>query len=170
MSRARFRGPRSLSPRQLRWMLNLYPPFLAQGIRVARVSPDFLEVRMRVRRSLLSRNLNGTTFGGALSAACDPVFPIQYWQALGRRGLEVEAWLMAMEIRFRKPARTAVEGSFVLTEADLDAAAAELAGRGKAVRTHRVGLVDRDGDVCAEAELVSYLRPAPGESRGGSAF
>ncbi|RMH05544.1 MAG: DUF4442 domain-containing protein [Planctomycetota bacterium] len=170
MARSGFRGPRRLRPWQMRWMLNLYPPFLVQRIRVESCSSDFLAARVRIRSSLFTRNLNGTIFGGTLYAACDPIYPILYWQALARRGREVQAWLMAAEIRFLKPASGLVRLEFRLNPADLDAAEAELDRRGKSVRAHPVRIVDRAGRICAEASTVSYLRDLAAGDRGGSAF
>ncbi|MBC8328759.1 MAG: YiiD C-terminal domain-containing protein [Planctomycetes bacterium] len=170
MARVAFRGPRRLKPWQLRWMLNLYPPFLAQRIRAVECSADYLRVRLEVRRSIWTRNLNGTTFGGTLYAACDPVYPLMYWQALGARGIELQTWLMAAEIEFKKPASTTVSLEFQLCAEDLAAAEAELQVRGKSIRTHEVQVLDRDGVLCARAETVSYLRPLPRGERGGTAF
>ena len=70
------------SAASIRWMLNLWPPFLFQGIRVLDIENDFLSARIRVRRSILTRNLMGTTFGGALASAADPFYPILYWRWL----------------------------------------------------------------------------------------
>ncbi|MHC4824221.1 MAG: PaaI family thioesterase [Planctomycetota bacterium] len=139
-------------------MLNWYPPLLLQRVRVDRVSPDFLAIDVRAKRSLLNRNLNGTMFGGTIYAAADPVFPLMYWQALARRGLDLQTWLMATDTRFRRPAATDLLFAFRLQPDDLDQAQAELEDRGKAVRTHRLEALDREGEVCAELELVSYLR------------
>lgn len=149
---------RILKPWQMRWMLNLYPPLFFQRIRVDHVADDFLTVRMRAKRSIWNRNLNGTMFGGTIYAAADPVFPLMYWQALARRGLDLQTWLMATHARFTRPAATDLLFEFRLTEDDLEQAQQSLQERGKAVRTHQVQAVDQDGQVCAELELVSYLR------------
>ena len=170
MPKVAFRGPRRLKPWQLRWMLNLYPPFLAQRIRAVECAPDFLRLKLKVKRSIWTRNLNGTTFGGTLYAACDPVYPLMYWQALGRRGLELQTWTLAAEIEFKKPAATTVELDFRLTEQDLAEAQEELERRGKSVRSHPGEARDRDGELCARASAVSYLRLPPRGERGGSAF
>lgn len=170
MAPAVFRGPRRLRHWQLRWMLNFYPPLFWQRVKVVACDADFRHVRVRVRRSLWTRNLNGSTFGGSLYAACDPIYPLMYWQALARRGLEVQAWLKAAEIDFLKPARGAVSADFRLSGADLDSAATELAARGKCVRVHEVLLIDPAGETCARASTVSFLRLLPAGERGGSAF
>jgi acyl-coenzyme A thioesterase PaaI-like protein len=151
-------GIRVLKPWQMRLMLNWYPPLLFQRIKVRGISTDFLHVRMRVRKSIWNRNLNGTIFGGTIYSGADPIFPVMYWQALERRGMALQTWLMATTARFKKPGATHLDFDFRLTAEDIDSAEEELLRRGKAVRTHTVAAVDLDGTVCAEFELVSYLR------------
>jgi hypothetical protein len=65
---------------------------------------------------------------------------------------------MATQARFVKPGATHLDFDFQLTSADIDSAEEELKRRGKAVRTHAVQARDLHGQVCAEFELVSYLR------------
>ncbi len=151
--------PRTVSARRMRRLFNLYPPFLFQRIKCLRVAEDFRAIDLRVRRSWLNRNHNGTIFGGTIYAAFDPVLPVMYWQCLLKRGIELQAWLMAGEVRFLKPAAGELFLEFRLTEADLDAAESELAARGKAIRAHEVQALDADGTCCAVAEVVTYLRP-----------
>jgi acyl-coenzyme A thioesterase PaaI-like protein len=151
-------GIRLLSPWQLRLMLNWFPPLLFQRIKVREISSDFLHVRLRAKHSIWNRNLNGTIYGGTIYSAADPVFPVMYWQALAHRGLALQTWLMATEARFLKPGATHLDFDFTLTSADIDSAEEELNRRGKAVRTHSVQARDLNGNVCAEFELVSYLR------------
>ena len=71
----------------LQWLLNLFPAFLLGGAWVSRVARDCSACRLSVRRSLLTRNLNGTIFGGSLYSACDPIYALLYWQSLARRGV-----------------------------------------------------------------------------------
>ena len=149
---------RILKPWQLRWMLNWYPPLMLQRIRVEHISEDYCHIRMRAKRSILNRNLNGTMFGGTIYAAADPIFPLMYWQALARRGLELQTWLMATDTRFKLPAATDLLFDFRIAEVDLLEAEAQLRDRGKSVCTHKVQAIDENGQICAESELVSYLR------------
>lgn len=146
------------SARRMRWVLRLFPPLLFQRIVPVWFAEDFRAARVRVRRSLLTRNLNGTTFGGTIYAAADPVFALLYWQALARRGVATRTWLMASRVQYRRPAEHELVLDFALTEADLAAAEEELRRRGKAVRIHRVEARDPHGLVCAELELVTFLR------------
>ena len=150
--------PQLWSARKMRWVLRYYPPLFFQRIVLVHVAEDFRTARVRVKRSLLTRNLNGTTFGGTIYAAADPIFALMYWQALARRGVATQSWLMASRVQYRKPVTTSLALDFSLSAADLDAAEAELRRRGKAVRVHPVEARNEQGAVCAELELVTFLR------------
>jgi acyl-coenzyme A thioesterase PaaI-like protein len=150
--------PRRLSRGLALWLLRLYPPLLFAGVTAWELSSDFRRCTVRVRRSLLNRNLNGTIFGGAIAAAADPIHSILYWQALALEGRAVEAWLASVQIDYRKPGRSALELEFVLEEADLDAARRALDAEGRFRGRHRVEAIDRTGEVCAVIESGIYLR------------
>lgn len=147
-----------LSPRKMRWMFNLYPPLLFQRIRCTYVAEDFRQMDFRIRKSRWNKNHNGTIFGGTIYAAADPVIPVMYWQGLKERGILIQAWLMAASIQFEKPGDTDLYLRFALAEEDFDQAEAELAERKKSVRTHQVEVHNGDGERCANAEVVTYLR------------
>ena len=154
----------------MRLMLNLYPPFLCGRIRLVSVGPGCRTVRVVVKRSLLTRNLNGTTFGGTISTAADPIYSVLYWQALARRGEVLQVWLKGARIDFRRPAATALTLDFEVTEADLDEALAVLDRDGRVVRTHRTEAFDRAGELCAVIETDVYMRRPRGGQREVSGF
>lgn len=154
----------------MKWLLNLFPPWLLQGIRIVSISPDLLRATVRVRRGLLTGNLHGSTFGGTLFAAFDPVCAILYWQLLAHRGLRVQAWLRSASIRYLKPAKTALTIDFAVSEADVADAVAALEREGRFTRSHRVVARDASGVVCAEAETEVYLRLPRAGQREVSAF
>ncbi len=166
------RGKRArvLGERRGRWLLNFYPPFLFNRVRVLEIGPGFRLCRVSVRRSLLTRNLQGTTFGGTIFSAADPFYPVMYWQVFSRLGVVVHAWLRSAKIRYTKPARSALSLRFELTDEDVAQARDALERDGRYACWHTTEATDRDGAVCAVAETEVYLR-VPGESqRGSSAF
>lgn len=63
-------NPRKLArrARMLRWMLNLYPPYLGAGIRVQHISPDLRSVKVAMKLTRWNRNYVGTSS----VAACMP--------------------------------------------------------------------------------------------------
>ncbi len=54
-----------MSPRLLRWAMNVWPPYLGAGIHVRSISADWSEAAVELRAHLLNRNYLGTHFGGS---------------------------------------------------------------------------------------------------------
>ncbi len=146
------------SPRKLKLLLNHYPPFWFQRIKVTDVDPDYRWLKVRMKKSLLTRNLNGSAFGGSIYAAADPWFPILYWQALARKEFALECWLKSAYADYKKPGRSDLHLHFQISDDDLDHAIDHLQRFGRAVKKNTVEVIDKDGDVCATVECVSYLR------------
>lgn len=147
-----------LSERRTRWLLNFFPPWLFQGIRIVSIGPGFRTCRVRVRRWLPTANQNGTTFGGTIYSSFDPIYQVLYWQSFLRRGVPVDAWTKSASIRFLKPVETPLTIDFSLSEEEIETAARALEGDGRFARTHRVEAFDAKGALCAEAEIDIVLR------------
>ena len=45
-----------MSPRRLRLLMNIWPPYLAAGIRVREIAPDWGRVRVELRAHWWNRN------------------------------------------------------------------------------------------------------------------
>jgi acyl-coenzyme A thioesterase PaaI-like protein len=153
-----------------KWLLSLYPTLLFSRIRITRVGPGFRSCSVRIARSLITRNLNGTTFGGTIFSAADPFYAVMYWQIFARRGIRVQTWLKSARIRYFKPAATALTLEFALTDEDVERAAGELEREGRFTRTHAVDAVDTNGQTCATIETEVYLRLPRADQKEGSAF
>jgi len=164
------RAPRVLSERQGKWLVSLYPPLLFQRVKVVRFGDGFRSCEVRVARSLLTRNLNGTTFGGSIFAAADPIYAIMYWQALARRGLRVQSWLKSARIDYRRPVATALSLHFRLDEEQVDRAERGLAETGRYECRHSTLAVDRHDRVCAEVETDVHVRLPRGKQKEVSGF
>ncbi|MDH3283184.1 MAG: DUF4442 domain-containing protein [Acidobacteriota bacterium] len=155
--------PRRLSERTGRWLLNLYPPFLCQRIRVSEIGPGFTRVTVRVSQSLLNRNLNGTIFGGTIYSAADPIYALMFWQVFAREGIATRVWLRRATVRFLEPASGKLTLRFELSAADLHEARSRLARDGRHVHTCETAVADGRGRTCAviETEAQVALRTPP---------
>lgn len=89
---------------------NLSPMYRRSTGRVTRVSPDLHEVEIPF--SWRNANYVGSMFGGSLLSATDPILMIQLLHILGD-GYVV--WEQAVEMRFRRPARSRVTARFELS-------------------------------------------------------
>jgi hypothetical protein len=137
--------------------LNLYRVTRATGLRVKRISDDWLEWDLELRLTLRNRNFVGTHFGGSLYAGADPQFMLAFLHILP----DLVVWDKAATIRFRKPGRGTLTGAIRIPPGEPDAiraALAESGARGRVDRTYHFTWRDRDGDVVAEIEKVLHFR------------
>ena len=163
-------APKLISARYGKFMLNCFPPLLFQRIRIEEFSDDFRYCRIRVKKSFLSRNLHGATFGGTIFSGADPAFGIMYWQVFAQKGERVQAWIKSARVRFQKPARSALLYEYKITDEDVAVMEAGLAERGTAVREHLLEARDEEGDVCASIHIETYLRRLPDGEKEASGF
>ena len=150
--------------------MNLYPPLLFNRVRIRKVSHDFMEVDVRVYKSLLNRNLNRSIFGGSIFSAADPIHSMMYWKALRKRNVKCIVWLKSAYIRYRKPARTSLDYHFHLSEEDLHKAISGLRQDGRYEIEHYVNAIDQTGDVCAEVRACVHIRIVQKEEESLGAF
>lgn len=154
-----------LRPWQLKWLMRLYPPLLFNRIVCTRVGADFRELEVRVRKSWLNRNLNGTIFGGTISAAFDPWYGMLYWQLFAHRRQPVQVWVKALEVTYHQPAATDLFLRFRVADDELAQVEAGLAERGKKAIVYHTDALDRHGQACATAKCVVVVRlVGPGQA------
>lgn len=149
-----------LKPWAAKWFMNLYPPNLFNRIVISRISNNFREVEIKVRKSLLNRNLQGTIFGGTLYSAADPYPAIIYWQILKQQDINTEAWLKKAEVEYHKPASTSITLKYKITEKEISEAMEELFKSGKFSCWHTVQGKDKNGEVCVtiKSQIVLKMR------------
>lgn len=147
----------------MRHLFNLWPPFLAAGIHVTALTPDFRHARVELRQRPWNRNYVGTHFGGSLFAMTDP-----FWMFLVLRGLGKDyiVWDKAAEIEFVKPGRGTVFAEFHIDDALLDRLRAETADGGKHLHWLPVDVVDATGDTVARVRKQIYVRRKPPHDAG----
>ena len=147
------------SPRSLRRILNLWPPFLFAGIRVMEIGEDWRSARVRLRMHAWNRNAVGTHFGGSLFAMCDPFWMLLALHALGP---DYIVWDQAGGIEFVKPGKGTVEARFELDDAALDELRAATAGGEKTLRWFENTVTDAEGEVVARVRKQLYVRRKAG--------
>ena len=163
-------SPKVLSERYGRLLLNLFPPFIFNRIRIVAVEDGFMSCRVRVRSSLLTRNLNGSMFGGTIFSAGDPFYAVMFWQVFARRGMRVQSWLKSASIEYLRPAAGDLALEFALTEEDIQEATTKLEQDGRYTRTFDVEALDSRGRTCARMKNEVYLRVETGDREPKTAF
>lgn len=141
-----------------RLRMNLYPPYLGAGIRVTRVSRDFCEIDVQLRRQPGNANAFGTHFGGSLYAMVDPFYCLQFFACLGPGYL---VWDKAAKIEFLRPGKGTVTAKFRVSEADIAAATDATATGAKYLPVFHVDVLDSKGEVIARVEKELYIRRKP---------
>lgn len=147
-----------LSENALTWVMRLYPPFLFQRIWIRKFHKGYQAVDVRVRRSFLNRNSNGSIFGGTIFSATDPLYALLFGQLMGRKGFRTIVWLKSAQIRYIKPAMTSLDISVRITDEQVLEVEQTLEKHGKFVKVFSIELRDNSGEVCAVAENEVYMR------------
>ena len=147
--------PMEMTPRLLRFGLNLWPPFLFTGIHVTDIGADWRSARVELRLRPWNRNYVGTQFGGSLFAMTDP-----YWMLLMLHALPPDyiVWDKAGEIEFVRPGRSTVHAEFKLDDAVINEVIAAAANGDKVLRWFDTDVIDVDGEVVAKVRKQLYIR------------
>ncbi|RMH91169.1 DUF4442 domain-containing protein [Lysobacter pythonis] len=157
-----------LTPRLLRYGLNIWPPFLFTGIHVTHLSEDWRHARVELRLRPWNRNYIGTQFGGSLFSMTDPFWMLLMLHALPR---DYIVWDKAGEIEFVKPGRGTVYAEFRLDDAQVTEVMAAAAGGEKVLRWFQTDVIDAKGEIIARVRKQLYVRLkreiAPAPTAGG---
>ncbi len=140
----------------MKWALNLYPPYLFSGVRIKRIAPDWREVIVQIRKSLLNRNYVGTVFGGTMYAAADPMFMLMLIHIMGIEDYII--WDKGAEVNFKKPGRSHLTYHFVITDEMLADIKRQLSTQDKVTPIFSVDGVDQEGEVCVTVSKTLYIR------------
>jgi Domain of unknown function (DUF4442) len=133
--------------------INIWPPFMAAGIRVHWRSNWAVDVEMKLH--FWNRNYVGTHYGGSLYSMTDPFYMLMLMENLGR---DYIVWDKAASIRFRKPGKGKVKAEFRLSDAQLDEIRDKLATQDKYEPTFLVEVKDETGEVVAEVQKVLHIQ------------
>jgi acyl-coenzyme A thioesterase PaaI-like protein len=161
----------SLRSRLLRLAMNFrYPCYRRTGARVIYVARDLTEVRIKLPLNWKTRGHWGTTFGGSMYGAIDPVLLVMLAMRLGR---DYQIWDKAATIEFKKPGRSTLYARFRIEEAEIEALRERLAREPTIDRVYPIDLTDAAGTVHATFTKTLHLRrkpiPLPLRNREGPA-
>lgn len=147
-----------ISPRLLRHLFNLWPPFLFSGIRVRALSEDWRHARVELKLTWYNRNYVGSQFGGSLFSMTDPFWMMLVMKSLGPR---YHVWDQAGSIHFVSPGRENVFAEFQLEQAVIDELHAAAASGEKHLRWFEVNVRTADGTLVARVRKQLYVRLKP---------
>jgi acyl-coenzyme A thioesterase PaaI-like protein len=151
-----------MSPKTIRRLINLWPPFLFSGIRVTRIAEDWREVQTELRLRWWNRNAVGTMFGGSLFAMTDPFYPLMLQHNLGP---EYIVWVKSALIDFLLPGRTVARASFLLSPLTLDEIRRATEDGRKCEPLFSAAVSDAQGRPIAKVNFTLYVRRRRGADR-----
>jgi acyl-coenzyme A thioesterase PaaI-like protein len=140
---------------------NLWPPFFCTGIRVMKKSPDFREIKVRLKLRWWSANYFGTQYGGSIFSMTDPFYAIMLIKNLGP---DYIIWDKAAHVRFITPGRTDLFADFVISEEDLQHIKQMIQEEGRARWTKKVEVKNTHGELVAEVERTLSIKPKQPQS------
>ena len=139
-------------------MLNLWFPFLVNRIRIISISNDFYEMQVILKHSFWNRNPNKSIWGGSITSALDPFFPVMMKQIILRRGIRTDFLSKAVHVEFIRQVKTNIFFQFKITEKEVINAEKKLSNDGKYEGWHSVNGIDAEGNVCVNGKVQVYLR------------
>jgi acyl-coenzyme A thioesterase PaaI-like protein len=145
----------SFRTKLFRWGFNFWPCYRGTGARVTFISADWREIRVKLPLNWRTRNYVGTTFGGSMYGAVDPIYMIQLIKILGK---DYIVWDKAAAIQFKKPGRSTLFARFVFTEEEIREIIRLVEGAPSIDRIYSVELKDAEGNVYARMEKTLFIR------------
>jgi acyl-coenzyme A thioesterase PaaI-like protein len=141
-----------------RRLLNLWPPFLFNAIRLQSLSDDYTEASVVLRLRPWNRNNVRSQFGGNLFAMVDP-----FWMllAMHQLGSDYYVWDKAGTIDFVAPGREDVYAHFKLDAGVVDELREAAAGGQKVLRWFDTEVKTASGEIIAIVRKQIYVRLKP---------
>lgn len=146
--------PESFKTKRMRWLFNFFPAYRGTGAKVTYIDETYQELRVRLPLSLRTRNYVGTIYGGSMYGSIDPMYMLMLMKILGK---DYVVWDKAATIRFRRPGRTTLTATFIITEEEIARIKKDVHEKGEIDHQFRVDLVDLRGRTHAEIDKTIYI-------------
>ncbi|MFQ5639802.1 MAG: DUF4442 domain-containing protein [bacterium] len=144
-----------MKAKTLKWMLNVYPPYLGTGIWIEYVAPDFSEIVVTMKLHWYNSNYVGTHFGGSLYTMVDPFYMLMMMNILGKEYL---VWDKTARIEFVAPGRGKVTARFTLTNEHIAEVKKHTADGEKYLPEYIVEVMDEQKNLVAKVTKQLYIR------------
>ena len=144
-----------VTPRLLRLMLNLYPPYLGAGVRLNYISEDWRELRVSMSLRWFNKNAVGTHFGGSLYSMVDPHLMLLLIQLLGK-GYWV--WDKSANIEFIKACDQKVTSKIRITSDDLEEIKRHTNNGDRYLHEFIIEIRDEESNLVAVVKKILYVR------------
>ena len=143
------------TPKLLKRILNLYPPYLGAGVKVTYISEDWRELHVSMSLRWFNRNAVGTHFGGSLYSMVDPHLMLLLMQLLGKEYL---VWDKAANIEFIKASKRKVTSVINVSNKDLEIIKNNTDNGEKHFSNFIVEIRGEDNDLVARVKKTIYIK------------
>ncbi len=138
--------------------MRFYPPLLFQRIWVQRFHKGFKGVDVKIAKSVVNSNYNGSIYGGTIYGATDPFYAILFDQLLQRKGFKTRVWLKSASIQYLKPGHNHLYFTVTISDEMLHEAITALTTVGKFVKAYPMEIFTKEGLLCATVSNEVYIR------------
>ncbi len=143
-----------VTARKLKFLLNIWPPFWAAGIKVIQLAKDWSYAKVRLRKYWFNRNYVNTHYGGSLFSMTDPFYMLILLHLMGK---DYIVWDKKSEIKFIKPGRKDVFAEFKITPEQVADLKQQLETQDKIQPVFEVDIMDTDGVLIAKVWKTVYI-------------
>ena len=144
-----------VTPKLIKLVINLYPPYLGAGVRIKYISEDWRELHTSMSLRWYNRNAVGTHFGGSLYSMVDPHLMLLLFQLLGK-GYWI--WDKSAEIEFIKASNKKVTSTIKVSSNDLEEIKRHTENGEKYLHEFMIEIRDEDNELVAKVRKILYVR------------
>jgi hypothetical protein len=143
------------SPKSLKRLLNLYPPYLGAGVKITHISKDWRELHVGMSLRWYNRNAVNTHFGGSLYSMIDPHIMLLLMQVLGEEYL---VWDKAADIEFVKASKKKVSTVIKISDQNLEDILIMTENGDKYFPEFMIDVFDEDNELVARVKKTIYVK------------
>jgi len=139
----------------MKFLLNIYPPYLGAGVKIEYIRDDWKELKVSMVLRWYNRNAVGTHFGGSLYSMTDPHIMLLLMNSLGR---DYIIWDKSAWIDFIKATKKRVYCTVTVTDEIINEIKEKTANGQKFYPEFNLDIVDIDENLIAKVKKVLYVR------------
>ena len=142
-------------------MMNLWPPSIANRIKVVDISENFMKAKMVIKQSWLNSAFDKIMFGGTTYSGMDMYYGMALPLVLSTKGIDAYVFTKEANIKYLKAVKSDLTVFFELTEKEIDSYVNGINKKNKHEEWLTVKGYDNEEELCAETKLLTYVRNWP---------
>lgn len=143
------------TPRKLRYLLNIYGPYLGAGIKVSHISDDFSTIKVSMKLRWYNRNAVGTQFGGSLYSMVDPHLMLILMNRLGKNYI---VWDKSASIDFIRPGNGEVSAVIKIDEETIRTIKDRVSVKGRDLPVFTINVEDQNQKIICRVRKVLFIK------------